>query len=477
MFKRIKELAGDSLIYGLGSFFSQFLALFLVPFYTNEFTTQEYGVLAMVALLTQFINPVMSLGLDNSLFRYFSMTDDYNLKKSYISSSIALKSIFVLFSVPIIYFSYDYLNKFLFDEILTKQIFLIMLFSIILTTMGSVSETVIRADRRPKIFVIISVTNALIGIIFSVYFVFWLKYGIFGALLGTAIGLFFRALMLTIYIIRYFDLNLVSKDSSSQLLSYGLPYIPHSIQAQLIMLFPLFIINQKMGMSIVGIYNVINKFTKPFWLIKNSVQKAWVPYKFYIHKKKNPVEIFNFLIRNYWILTIFIWSVSCILFPPVFKFLINEKYHNGIDFFPFLSLLPVFQIFFHKVHTGVELAKSQKILPKSSFVGMLAVIIISILTIDYFSVYGPILSQSLAFFLMGIITYYYAKSIINIKYSFHIILTFFLISLLPVIYIYTIGDSFLNITISILFQTTITLLFLMILNNIKKLNQINFKRW
>ena len=36
----------------------------------------------MVALLTQFINPVMSLGLDNSLFRYFSMTDDYNLKKA-----------------------------------------------------------------------------------------------------------------------------------------------------------------------------------------------------------------------------------------------------------------------------------------------------------------------------------------------------------------------------------------------------------
>ena len=53
MFKRIKELAGDSLIYGLGSFFLQFLALFLVPFYSNEFTTQEYGVLAMVALLTQ----------------------------------------------------------------------------------------------------------------------------------------------------------------------------------------------------------------------------------------------------------------------------------------------------------------------------------------------------------------------------------------------------------------------------------------
>ena len=108
---------------------------------------------------------------------------------------------------------------------------------------------------------------------------------------------------------------------------------------------------------------------------------------------------------------------------------------------------------------------------------MLVVIIISILTIDYFSVYGPILSQSLAFFLMGIITYYYAKSIIKIKYSFHLIFIYFLISLLPVIYIYTIGDSFLNITISILFQTTITLIYLMILNGIKKLNQINYKRW
>ena len=69
------------------------------------------------------------------------------------------------------------------------------------------------------------------------------------------------------------------------------------------------------------------------------------------------------------------------------------------------------------------------------------------------------------------------KSIIKIKYSFHLIFIYFLISLMRVIYIYTIGDSFLNITISILFQTTITLIYLMILNGIKKLNQINYKRW
>ena len=77
------------------------------------------------------------------------------------------------------------------------------------------------------------------------------------------------------------------------LLYYGLPYIPHKVQLQVISLSTLFIINHYYGVSMAGIFSVVNKFVKPFELIVNSVHTAWVPYKFNIHKTEKIIKIFK----------------------------------------------------------------------------------------------------------------------------------------------------------------------------------------
>ena len=64
MLKRLKELASDSLTYGLSTMLSQFLSLILVPFYTKELRPEDYGVLAMSALLLGFFSPLAGLGMD-----------------------------------------------------------------------------------------------------------------------------------------------------------------------------------------------------------------------------------------------------------------------------------------------------------------------------------------------------------------------------------------------------------------------------
>ena len=60
------------------------------------------------------------------------------------------------------------------------------------------------------------------------------------------------------------------------------------------LMFALFMVNQYMGIGIAGVYSVVNKFTKPIWLLISSIQKAWVPYKFHLHKNEsNPEKTFS----------------------------------------------------------------------------------------------------------------------------------------------------------------------------------------
>lgn len=63
MKQQILNLGKDSLIYGVGSVVTRFIGLLTLPIFTAYLTPEEYGVLAMLGLLTMVAQPVFSLGL------------------------------------------------------------------------------------------------------------------------------------------------------------------------------------------------------------------------------------------------------------------------------------------------------------------------------------------------------------------------------------------------------------------------------
>ena len=121
---------------------------------------------------------------------------------------------------------------------------------------------------------------------------------------------------------------------------------------------------------------------------------------------------------------IFMWSVACLIFPSVFRLLVNERYHSGISYFPFLAFIAISQAFYFTVNTGIELRQSQKILPVATFFGMITVVGVSLTTVQYIAPYGPIMAQSLSFLVIAAITWVYARKVMVISYPFAMVLMF-----------------------------------------------------
>ena len=450
MFKQIKELGKDSVIYGLGGSISQLLSLFLVPFYTKALRPEDYGILAIAGLFTQFTNPLLSLGLDNALFRFFSLSKNIEEERTYLTTAFFIKMTAAFTCLVLIYFAYPILDKLLFEEKLTYIIFILVLGSVFFGSFGALAEVVIRVQRKPMAFIIIQLIVMSISIVLSIYWVLILEWGVFGALLATFIGLIVRSICLSIYLRNYLNFRYFSISKGKVLLNYALPYVPHKIQGQVMQLFSLFIVTQQMGIAAAGIYSVVNKLVKPFWMIVGSVQKAWVPYKFYLHKtESDPRPVFRSISGNYWMLLILMWSVACLMFPFIFKFLINERYHQGINYFPFLAFIPLAQAFYFTVNTGLELRKSQKILPIATFFGMITVVSVSLITVKYCAPYGPIIAQSLSFLVIAFITFRYARKVIVINYPFLLTLLYLSFSLILVFINYLSGCDLLVSAISI----------------------------
>ena len=59
----ILNLGKDTVIYGLGTAINRFVGLLMLPLFTSYLNPEEYGILAMLALLNLVIQPVFSLGM------------------------------------------------------------------------------------------------------------------------------------------------------------------------------------------------------------------------------------------------------------------------------------------------------------------------------------------------------------------------------------------------------------------------------
>ncbi len=422
-FSRILELGRDSLVYGIGSAISQLAALFLIPFYTRALDPEDYGVIAISGLFSQLLMPVINIGMDAALFRYFSMSKTESERNTYFSIAFALKLIVSLVIVVVVFMSYSVVNRLLFHAALTREIYIIICLTIFVTNIGSTGFVALRSMRQPGKVVVLQVSALLFAIAVSVYLVIVQDLKLYGALLASLMSQTFLSIGLVFITRNYFTALIVAPDRVRQLLRYGTPYVPHRLQATIMSVFTLFMINEYMGLKIAGLYAVADKLTKPLWLIVSSVQNAWVPYKYQIHKNYTEMsrrtKLFSGIVSNYWLFLIAFWVVSCWIAPIIYDKLIDSKYMASMRYYPFLALLPLAKAFYFTSSTGLEIWDSQTILPKATLVGMVILVSLSFIAKDFHAPYSLIMVSVFGTIVSGLVVQkFVARRIMRIRYPF-----------------------------------------------------------
>ncbi|MBL4657456.1 MAG: polysaccharide biosynthesis protein [Flavobacteriales bacterium] len=102
----IKQLAGQTAVYGLSSVIGRMLNYLLVPFYTRIFTTEQYGVVTEMYAYVAFLIIILTYGMETAFFKFSSESEDKKRVYSTTLISVFLTStVFIfltsVFSVPI----------------------------------------------------------------------------------------------------------------------------------------------------------------------------------------------------------------------------------------------------------------------------------------------------------------------------------------------------------------------------------------
>ena len=111
----IKQLLGQTAVYGLSSIVGRLLNYLLVPLYTAVFANpSDYGVVSELYAWVAFLVVLLTFGMETSFFRF--LQDKEDKEKVFVNSFLTVIGINVLFFAVLLFFNQNIADLMLYSE-------------------------------------------------------------------------------------------------------------------------------------------------------------------------------------------------------------------------------------------------------------------------------------------------------------------------------------------------------------------------
>ena len=451
MLEKIKELTKDTAIYGVSTIIGRFLGFLLVPFYTNVFSTYDFGVYSNIYAYIAFFNIVYIYGMDVAFMKYSSIAEDKDKKVIFSTPYILVFVTSILFSATIFLFRGS-LNSLINVpgeySYLLYYVILILLFD----TLAMIPFANLRLQRRAKKFALIKTLNIVINLVINLVLVLGYKYGIEAIFISNVIASAFSFIAVLPEIIKYLELK-IDFSLLKRVLKFGIPYLPASIAATMVQVIDRPILARISGESALGIYQANYKLGIFMMLFVSMFQYAWQPFFLNNAKEENAKQIFSKILTLYLVaasmlvvfLSLFIDNIATL---DVYhgKTLIGSEFLSGLSIVPVILTAYLFHGMYVNFTAGLYIKEKTQYFPLITAIGAGSNIIANLFLIPVWGITGAAIATLISYFLMALSIFIIVQRFYNIKYEYTKIFSIFLlIGITGILYYTAIGFGEINI--------------------------------
>lgn len=340
MYARILQLAGHSVVYGLGSVAAKVIAIVMLPIIIRYLPPQSYGLAEAVLVLNLFTAAFFRLGLQNAMMRFAydapaDERDEVQVRVVQTTLALTLVSTFVgamllgLFAHPLAEF---FLNDSRRDEFIW-----LAAFGMWTSVLYSTVTATFRIQKRPQAFLAVSLGNVLLSTGLSLWFITDLKWGVEGLLLGNFFG-YLGLIPVAAFMQRRMMLPVIDAKLVRPMLRFALPTIPIAVAFQALTMIDRTVISRVVGLEDLGIYGVAARFAGVVLLVVTALQLSWQPFAYSI--KDDGEARRSYAIVTTWFVAGMGWIVSglALLADPVVRGLTVPDYFEAARIVPLLAL-------------------------------------------------------------------------------------------------------------------------------------------
>lgn len=335
----LKQLLGESAIYGLSGVITSFIGMFLMPLYTSVFQPSDYGIIALMGTTSALVTIVLVFGLDNAAaLWYWDKTEEADRKRTISGWYFFLLVVSICAGLLFILLPY-FFSKLILKNSNYYEIVLVFGFNVLFIGFQKVANIWFRVRRKPLSAVTYSLTISLITIFLNILFVLVIGIGLIGIfyaqLIASAVGFFITTFTLRNWVsYKYFDFKFLK-----EMLRFSLPLIPAGIVFWLMSsaatyFIVLFVSNK----TEVGLFQVGATIASVLGLATWAFLQAWPPFALSIHKNSEAPRVFGVVFELYSVFGLFC-AFSLLLFAKEILFLFtNEAYYGAENIIGLLAI-------------------------------------------------------------------------------------------------------------------------------------------
>ena len=327
--RRLIKNTGVIAVGGMATKLVQFL---LLPLYTSVLSTSEYGTVDYVNTIALFLVPVVSVLMDEALFRFLiDCHTDAERRRAVTCSCAAM-------AVGCAVFAAGSLAVWLVAR--PGDLFWVVAL-VVAQALLQMTGAVLRGFGKTPSYALMSFVASAATIVLNVVFIVAFQWGVTGMLSATVIAQGGTSLVFLVRerVWRYVDLSSFDAPYAASLVRYALPLVPNKVSWTIMNMVDRLIIMNVMGASAAGVYAVSYKFPNVMDQVYGFFYQSWKESSARaLGAEGDEVGFYNSVYR---VLRRFMASVVLLmtaLMPFAYGLLVEGDYGEGMLYVPILLL-------------------------------------------------------------------------------------------------------------------------------------------
>ena len=453
----IKALAGQTVIYGMGTIVPRLLNYLLVPLYTRVFAPGVYGQITDLYAWIAFLLALLTYGMETTFFRYTQKENPDKVFNNIISCIITTTGIFLILYCCL-YQNFAHLIQYEHNT----QYVLFLGIIVALDALTAVPFAKLRRNNKAKLFTIIKIANVTLCVALNLFFllvipetalaisdkvfgpqagllVWVLISNILSSLLSLLLLLpqirkmrfeidwpfFKKMLVYSLPIMMISLVGMVNEVSDKILIKYLVPIPGEDVLASMNMT------ANEYALSRLGIYSANYKLAVLMTIFIQMFRYASEPFFFSKAKDRNAPELFA-KVMNYFVIFCLLIFLGVMLYIDVLKYFAGRggsDYHEGLVVVPIVLIAIMFYGILFNLSIWFKLTDKTASGTVISIIGMVIMLASLFILVPRVGYVGAAIGHLACNTTMMLVSYFWGQKVYPIPYQVGRNIIYFIVAL------------------------------------------------
>jgi O-antigen/teichoic acid export membrane protein len=397
---RLRTLAGQSLIYGIGPVVARFAGLLLLPIYTRHLGKSEVANVGQVVALVAVGATVAQLGLVNALFR-FAAEREGDARFAVARTAVAIcaaagtaLAVAAAIATPVA------APLFLGEG--NEGLWLVACAGLLIALLYEPCAGLYRVEQRPHMFLAVTLVNVVVTVVISVVWIVEFDGGAFGLVAGSFTGTLV-ALAVVLWDRRAALFGPIDRELAGPLLRFGLPFMPSRVALWALNLSNRLLVAWLATRALAGVFVVAANLAQAVALLVTAFQLAWPPFAYAIRDDDEARAVYRSVLTVWLLVALAVVLPLALAREWLIAVLAGEQWRGGADAMALTALGLAFYGAYYVVGVAVGRVKRTQLNWVVTGIAAITNVVLCIVLIPGHGATGAGAASAIAYFLMAVL--------------------------------------------------------------------------